>query len=142
MPKPQSELPENQVTPNPGLEKRTRRQFSTEYKLKILAEADACQHGEIGACQHGEIGALLRREKLFSSQLTTWRRELAAGGAEKLSKTAPGPKASKSAEQKRIDQLERENERLKKKLAVTEDCVSLQKKALSMLDHTNNGSEQ
>ncbi|WP_035529363.1 hypothetical protein, partial [Haliea salexigens] len=49
MPKPQSELPENQVTPNPGLEKRTRRQFSTEYKLKILAEADACQHGEIGA---------------------------------------------------------------------------------------------
>ena len=108
MPKPQSELPENQVTPNPGLEKRTRRQFSTEYKLKILAEADACQHGE--------IGALLRREKLFSSQLTTWRRELAAGGAEKLSKTAPGLKASKSAEQKRIDQLERENERLKKKL--------------------------
>lgn len=134
MPKPPSDLSENQVTPNPNLEKRTRRRFSTEYKLRILAEADACQHGE--------IGQLLRREKLFSSQLATWRRELAAGGADKLTKTVPGPKASKTPEQKRIEQLERDNERLQKKLAVTEDCVSLQKKALSMLDHSNNGSEQ
>ena len=133
MPKPPSDMPENQVTPNPNLEKRTRRRFSTEYKLKILTEADACEHGE--------VGKLLRREKLFSSQLATWRRELAAGGADKLSKTAPGPKASKTPEQKRIEQLERDNERLQKKLAVTEDCVSLQKKALSMLDHSNNGSE-
>lgn len=134
MPKPPSDMPENQVTPNPNLEKRTRRRFTTEYKLKILAEADACQHGE--------IGKLLRREKLFSSQLATWRRELVAGGAGKLTKTAPGPKASKTHEQKRIEQLERDNERLQKKLAVTEDCVSLQKKALSMLDHSNKGSEQ
>lgn len=134
MPKPPSDMPENQVTPNPNLEKRTRRRFTTEYKLKILAEADACQHGE--------VGQLLRREKLFSSQLATWRRELAAGGADKLTKTVPGPKASKTPEQKRIEQLERDNERLQKKLAVTEDCVSLQKKALSMLDHSNNGSEQ
>ncbi|WP_341939703.1 transposase [Marinimicrobium sp. C2-29] len=134
MPKPPSDMPENQVTPNPNLEKRTRRRFTTEYKLKILAEADACEHGE--------VGKLLRREMLFSSQLATWRRELATGGADKLTKTAPGPKASKTPEQKRIEQLERDNERLQKKLAVTEDCVSLQKKALSMLDHSNNGSEQ
>jgi len=52
-------LPENQVTLNPNLQKRTRRQFTTEYKLKILAEPDACQHGE--------VGKLLRREKLFIS---------------------------------------------------------------------------
>lgn len=68
MPKPPSELPDHLVTPNPKLEQRTRRQFSTEYKLRILAEADACQHGE--------LGELLRREKLYSSQLTTWRKEL------------------------------------------------------------------
>jgi len=68
MPKPQSELPNNQVTANPDLEKRTRRRFSTEYKLRILTEADACQHGE--------LGGLLRREKLYSSQLTTWRQYL------------------------------------------------------------------
>jgi len=60
-PKPPTELPEHQITPNPKLEKRTRRQFSTLYKLRIWAEADACQHGE--------LGELLRREKLYSSQL-------------------------------------------------------------------------
>ena len=88
MPKPPTALPDHQVTPNPKLEKRTRRQFSTEYKLRILAEADACRHGE--------LGELLRREKLYSSQLTTWRKELAENGVEKLHKTAPGPNPSKT----------------------------------------------
>lgn len=72
MPKPTSELPDNQVTPNPNLEKRTRRSFSPEYKQRILAQADACRHGE--------LGELLRREKLFSGQLTAWRKERDAGG--------------------------------------------------------------
>lgn len=61
MPKPYTALPENQVTLEPKLEKRTRRQFSAEYKLRMLAAADACRHGE--------LGVLLRREKLYSSQL-------------------------------------------------------------------------
>lgn len=133
MPKPPTELPDHEVTPNPKLEKRTRRQFSIEYKLRILEEAEACQHGE--------LGELLRREKLYSSQLTTWRKELAEDGVEKLHKTAPGPKASKTPEQKRIEALEQENTRLQQKLSVAEDCLSLQKKALSMLDRMNNGSE-
>jgi|GEM_PF-1389731 len=101
MPKPPSDLPDHEVTPNPKLEKRTRRRFSTEYKLRILAEADACQHGE--------LGEVLRRERLYSSQLTTWRKELAESGVEKLHKTAPGPRASKTAEQKRIEALGRGN---------------------------------
>jgi len=133
MPKPPTELPDQQVTPNPNLEKRTRRHFSTEYKLRLLTEADACRHGE--------LGVLLRREKLYSSQLTTWRKELADDGVEKLHKTAPGPKARQTAEQKRIDALARDNARLQKKLSAAEDCLSLQKKALSMLDHTSSGSE-
>jgi hypothetical protein len=61
MPKSPSEPRTTQVTPEPALEKRTRRQFTPEYKLRILAEADACQHGE--------LGAILRREKLYSNQL-------------------------------------------------------------------------
>ncbi len=133
MPKPPSDLPDHEVTPNPKLEKRTRRRFSTEYKLRILAEADACQHGE--------LGEVLRRERLYSSQLTTWRKELAESGVEKLHKTAPGPRASKTAEQKRIEALERENTRLQQKLSAAEDCLSLQKKALSMLDRMSNGNE-
>ncbi len=61
MPKPHSDPLNTQVTPEPALEKRTRRQFKPEYKLRILAAADACKHGE--------LGALLRREKLYSNQL-------------------------------------------------------------------------
>ena len=118
MPKPPTELPDHQVTPNPMLEKCTRRQFSTEYKRRILAEADACQHGE--------LGQLLRREKLYNSQLTTWRKELAESGVEKLHKTAPEPTPSKAPEQKRIEALERENARLQQRLSTAEDCLSLQ----------------
>jgi len=133
MPKPITQLPEAQVTPDPQLEKRSRRTFTAEYKLRILAEADQCRHGE--------LGALLRREKLYSSQLRDWRRELAEQGVEGLSKTRPGPTASKTAEQRRIEQLEKENQRLLKKLHMAEDCLELQKKALSMLDRTNNGND-
>ena len=132
MPKPETQTPDNQVQPDERLEKRTRRRFSTEYKLRVLAEADQCAHGE--------LGRLLRREKLYSNQLRDWRKQLEAGGEHGLSKSAPGPKASKTPEQKRIEQLEKELAKTKRRLRVTEDCVELQKKALSMLDLSNNGS--
>jgi len=46
MPKPVvSSMPDTQVVPDPMLEKRTRRQFSTEYKLRIIAQADQCRPG-------------------------------------------------------------------------------------------------
>jgi len=133
MPKPESQLPESQVTPDVQLEKRTRRRFSTEYKLKILAEANQCAHGQ--------LGELLRRENLYSNQLRDWRKQLESGGELALSKSAPGPKAAKTPEQKRIEQLEKELARTQHKLRITEDCVGLQKKALSMLDLSNNGND-
>jgi len=133
MPKPETEVSNTQVIPDPALEKRTRRQFSAEYKLRIIAEADACKHGE--------IGALLRREKLYSTQLSTWRQEYAERGMAGLSKSTPGPVASKTPDQRRIDQLEKENKRLAEKLDIANDCLELQKKALSMLDHLSNGKD-
>lgn len=133
MPKPESQLPENQVIPDAQLEKKTRRRFSTEYKLRILAEADQCAHGE--------LGELLRRENLYSNQLRTWRKQLERGGEAALSKSSPGPKATRTPEQKRIEQLEKELARTKRKLQITEDCVGLQKKALSMLDQSNTGND-
>jgi transposase len=133
MPKSISDLPDTQVTPEPALEKRTRRQLTPEYKLRIIAEADACRRGE--------LGALLRREKLYSSQLSTWRREFSKDGVAGLSKSAPGPAASRTPEQRRIDQLEKENDRLNRKLEMANDCLDLQKKALSMLDRLSNGKE-
>jgi len=133
MPKSVSELPESQVTPAPSLEKRSRRQFTPDYKLRMIAEADACKHGE--------LGALLRREKLYSNQLSTWRREYAEGGIGGLSKSAPGPAASKTPEQRQNEQLRKENARLTRKLEMANDCLDLQKKALSMLDRLRNGND-
>lgn len=133
MPKSTSKLPDNQVTPEPSLEKRSRRQFTPEYKLRIISQADACKHGE--------LGALLRREKLYSNQLADWRRDYADHGVEGLSKSSPGPMASQTAEQRQITQLEKENSRLIRKLEIANDCLDLQKKALSMLDRLRSGSD-
>ena len=133
MPKSLSERPDTQVTPEPLLEKRSRRIFKPEYKLRIMAEADACKHGE--------LGALLRREKLYSNQLSAWRREYAQGGIAGLAKSAPGPSPSKTPEQRRIEQLEKENNRLNRKLEIANDCLDLQKKALSMLDRLRSGKD-
>jgi len=84
-----------QILPNPKLEKRGRRSFTVEYKLSILQQADACQHGE--------LGPLLRREKLYSNQLAQWRREFAEQGVAGLNKSQPGPAASKTAEQSALN---------------------------------------
>jgi transposase-like protein len=84
----------------------------------------------------------LRRENLYSNQLQQWRRELEQGGAANLNKTSPGPKASKTPEQRRIEQLEKEKAQLKRKLQMTQDCVDLQKKALSMLDQATSGNNE
>lgn len=133
MPKPRSDSSDIQVTPNPELEKRTRRQFTSDYKLRIIAEADACKHGE--------LGGILRREKLYSNQLADWRREYAQHGVKGLSKSLPGPAPSKTPDQKRIAQLEKDVARLRRNLELTNDCLDLQKKTLTILDHLRNGSE-
>lgn len=134
MPKPAPEQPETQVLPEPGLEKRTRRKFTPEYKLRIIARADACQYGE--------LGALLRTEGLYSGQLQQWRKELATGGETGLGKTRPGPRSALTPDQRRIQQLEKDLSRLRRKLEITQDCVDLQKKALSMLDRARNGEAE
>ena len=81
MPKSASDRLDTQITPEPALEKRSRRQFVPEYKLRIIAQADACKYGE--------LGALLRREKLYSNQLSDWRREYAQNGVAGLRKALP-----------------------------------------------------
>ena len=132
MPKSSNQTPDTQVTPEPILEKRTRRTYSAEYKMKIIAQADACKHGE--------VGALLRREKLYSNQLSAWRSELKNGGVSGLQKTTPGPKPSKTADQRHIEQLEKANAKMARELEIANGCLDLQKKALSMLDHLSSGN--
>ena len=134
VPKDPSERPDSQVTPDPKLEKRTRRVFKPEYKLRIVQEANACKHGE--------LGALLRREKLYSNQLSDWRREYAENGIEGLSKSAPGPAPSKTAEQREIEKLKNQVQKLQNELGIANDCLGIQKQVLSLLARSNNGNTQ
>lgn len=132
MPKPISLLPENQVKPCSKTEGRTRRIFTTEYKLSIINLANACKHGE--------LGPLLRKEKLYSNQLAQWRREFAEGGVEALSKSTPGPAPKLSPEQKRIAQLEKQVAKLRKQVEIKDQCIDLQKKVLAIIEQTEQGN--
>ena len=113
-------MPDSEVIPNAELEKRSRRVFTDDYKLRIVTEANECAHGE--------IGALLRREKLYASQLSQWRRELKEHGVAGLQKSAPGPKPRLTAEQKELARLRKDNARLARRLEIANGCLDLQKK--------------
>ena len=124
--------------PDPEVTERAqRRRFRAEYKLRILREADACK-GD------GDLGALLRREGLYSSHLTVWRRqrdEIAKAG---LKARKRGPKAK--AVDPRVKQLELENARLKRRLEEAETIIDFQKKLSKLLGiplkpHDSDGSD-
>ena len=114
--------------PDPEVaDKATRRRFSTEYKRRIVREADKCT-------KMGEVGALLRREGLYSSSLSTWRRQCAAGELTGAGLVKRGPKAQpKDVRDKRIVELERETRRLQRKLAQAETIIGIQKKVATLL---------
>lgn len=102
-----------------------RRQFSAEYKVRIVREVERCRGS-------GEIGALLRREGLYSSHLAAWRREIARHGAEGMAKRKRGP-APKSKPSAREIQLEREKRKLEKDLAKAKAVIEFQKKVHELL---------
>ena len=105
--------------------KAQRRKFTAEYKLRIVREAERCKE------QPGEIGALLRREGLYSSLLTAWRREMERGARTALRSKKRGPKAR--VVDPRIKELERENARLRKRLEHAELIIAVQKKVSKLL---------
>src|ERR1700674_5737862 len=83
------------LVPDPELvERAKRRRFTAEYKLRVLREADAC-------LRPGEVGALLRREGLYSSILSEWRKQREAGSLEALERPrgrkAPHPLEAENA---------------------------------------------
>lgn len=109
------EEPDPQVVP-----KAERRRFSAEYKLSILAEADHCM-------ERGQLGALLRREGLYSSHLTTWRRQREQGTLGQKRGRKPDPQTIE------IKRLQRENERLRTRLERAEHIIDVQKKLAQLL---------
>ncbi len=102
-----------------------RRRFTAEYKLRVLAEVEQCQEA-------GAIGALLRREGLYSSHLTSWRRQRAADQLQGLRPKKRGRKPDPQAAE--LARLQRENERLKARLEQAETIIEVQKKLCRLLD--------
>ena len=126
MPKPVSLDQATEVVANPEHDRRLRRRFSSEDKRRILAEADACT-------ERGQLAALLRRERLYSSQLATWRIQLEQQGESGLQAKKPGRKPLKDAKDRRIEQLESDKSKLERKLLVAEKLIELQKNAQELL---------
>jgi transposase len=115
--RPEPEVPE---TPQ-------RRRFTAEYKLRIVEEVDRCT-------EPGQVGSLLRREGLYSSQLSTWRKQVQSGSLGALTPRKRGRK-SKSIEplSQENRQLRREVERLQTELKKAHTIIDVQKKLSEML---------
>jgi transposase len=115
-------VPEIEVDP-----KAHRRQFSAKYKLDILRRAGGC-------VAPGALGALLRSEGLYSSHLSTWRKQRDAGELAGLTPKRRGRKRVEvDARDRKIVELQRENAKLTARAERAEALVDLQKKVASLL---------
>ena len=112
--------------PDPELvEQAKRRKFTAEYKARILAEADAC-------AQPGEVGELLRREGLYTSHLTYWRKQRKDGALKELGK----PRGRKPVDKRdaQIAALTRRAERAEAELAKMKRVVEIQGNVSALLE--------
>lgn len=110
--------------PDPEVRERpVRRRFTSAYKAGIVREAEACQ-------DPGEVGALLRREGLYSSYLSAWRKQMREGALSGLENRRGRKKEPDTALRRRLEQPEKENARLKEELRRAETVIEVQKKTL------------
>jgi transposase-like protein len=121
-------VPDPEVRP-----KAQHRRFTAEYKALILSEADACHIP-------GQIGALLRREGLYASHLTAWRRQRTRGTLAGLTPKARGPKTNPLAADNAAQS--REIVRLQAKLQRAETIIAVQKKLCTLLGLPSEPDEQ
>jgi transposase len=104
-----------------------RRRFSAKEKLRILEEADTCT-------EPGEIGALVRREGIYASYLSRWRKARERGQLDGLSAKKRGPKRTADRELKEENAaLRREIARLQTRLEQAETIIEVQKKLSQIL---------
>lgn len=123
-----STVPNGKGKPDPEVvAKPKRRRFTAKYKLRILREADALD-------ESGGVGEMLRREGLYFSYLSAWRRERERGELDGLTPKARGRKPSPDKNLAKENQrLSREVERISKRLAQAEAIIGIQKKVASLL---------
>ena len=115
-------------SPSPEVPERpTRRRFTAEYKVRVVEEAEACT-------EPGEIGALLRREGLWSSSLSRWRRQYRAGALKSMKQRKRGPRApAGGAVARENKELKQRVTRLERRLRRAEKLLEIQKKVSEIL---------
>jgi transposase-like protein len=120
--------PNASVLPDPEVPAQAaRRHFTTEYKLQILKQADAC-------IESGSQGALLRREGLYASSLNAWRRQRDCGAASALASKKRGRKESvRNLLFAENEKLRKQNEQLSSRLRQAEIIIDVQKKISNIL---------
>ena len=122
-------LPNTEVVTNPERTqgRAKRRHFTAAEKIRILREVDACQGT-------GEIGTLLRREGIYSSNLTTWRKQRESRELDGLAPQKRGPKPNPEAIE--LAKLRHEYARLQERMRQAELIIDVQKKVARMLGAT------
>jgi transposase-like protein len=123
-----SGAPERATSP----ERPKRRAFTAEYKLRIVREADAA----VASGVEGAVGELLRREGLYSSHLTEWRKQRECGSLAGLAAKKRGPKLRKNPLADENAQLKRELERTKAELVKANTVIDVQRKVAALLGET------
>jgi transposase len=114
------------AVPDPELvERATRRKFTAKYKLEILEKADACT-------EPGEIGELLRREGLYTSHLTYWRKQRKDGALKELGRARGSKPADKRDAE--IAQLKRKLEDAEAELVKARRVISIQGNVSALLE--------
>jgi transposase-like protein len=124
------------VVPNPEVpQKASRRRYTAEYKRGILRESEACN-------EQGQIGTLLRREGLYYSNLTVWRRQAERGTLDALSSKKRGPKAHKpDPSVRRIAEQEKEIQKLRARLRKADLIIDAQKKIAELFQLSSDQKE-
>ena len=110
----------------------TRRSFTAEYKAEILAEYDSWPKGS------EQRGAILRREGLYSSHISEWRKQAEAGAREGLARKS---KKRRTAEQVELDRLRTQNERLARELARTQTALEITGKVHALLEQLSESAD-
>jgi transposase-like protein len=113
------ESPEVRITP-------VRRHFTSEFKKRVLDELAQCRN-------RGDVSALLRREGLYSSVVTAWRRDFEQGGIQALKPKSVGRKPTRNPLVDENEKLRRENAKLQERLAKAQLIIDVQKKVARIL---------
>ena len=112
--------------------KPTRRTFSAEYKAEIVAEYDSWPKGS------EERGAILRREGLYTSHISEWRKQAEAGARDGLARKS---RKRRSAEEIELDRLRRQNERLAIDLRRTQTALEITGKVHALLEQLSESAD-